>query len=160
MKVRKMVTTILCAGQQRRHRLKKQTFVLSGRRWGWDDLRGYHWTMYITMCKTDDQCKFDTWIWASKAGALGQPRGIERGGMWEVGSGWGNTCILLASSCWCMAKAVTILSSNYCPIKINKLFFFKVSFVWYEYYYSSFWEGNGTPLQYSCLENPMDGGAW
>ena len=25
-----------------------------------------------------------------------------------------------------------------------------------------FWirEGNGTPLQYSCLENPMDGGAW
>ena len=21
-------------------------------------------------------------------------------------------------------------------------------------------EGTGTPLQYSCLENPMDGGAW
>ena len=21
-------------------------------------------------------------------------------------------------------------------------------------------KGNGTPLQYSCLENPMDGGAW
>ena len=21
-------------------------------------------------------------------------------------------------------------------------------------------EGNGSPLQYSCLENPMDGGAW
>ena len=21
-------------------------------------------------------------------------------------------------------------------------------------------EGNGTPLQYSCLENPMDRGAW
>ena len=21
-------------------------------------------------------------------------------------------------------------------------------------------EGNGTPLQYSCLENPMDGGHW
>ena len=26
--------------------------------------------------------------------------------------------------------------------------------------YSLFGEGNGTPLQYSCLENPMDGGAW
>ena len=29
---------------------------------------------------------------------------------------------------------------------------------------SSLWlnnaEGNGTLLQYSCLENPMDGGAW
>ena len=24
----------------------------------------------------------------------------------------------------------------------------------------SFGEGNGTPLQYSCLESPMDGGAW
>ena len=23
-----------------------------------------------------------------------------------------------------------------------------------------FGEGNGTPLQYSCLENPMNGGAW
>ena len=25
---------------------------------------------------------------------------------------------------------------------------------------SIFGEGNGTPLQYSCLENPRDGGAW
>ena len=25
---------------------------------------------------------------------------------------------------------------------------------------SIFGKGNGTPLQYSCLENPMDGGAW
>ena len=24
----------------------------------------------------------------------------------------------------------------------------------------TFGEGNGTPLQYSCLENPVDGGAW
>ena len=23
-----------------------------------------------------------------------------------------------------------------------------------------FGEGNSTPLQYSCLENPADGGAW
>ena len=26
--------------------------------------------------------------------------------------------------------------------------------------YFIFGEDNGTPLQYSCLENPMDGGAW
>ena len=26
--------------------------------------------------------------------------------------------------------------------------------------YAHIGEGNGTPLQYSCLENPMDGGAW
>ena len=27
-------------------------------------------------------------------------------------------------------------------------------------YHSNPREGNGNPLQYSCLENPMDGGAW
>ena len=26
--------------------------------------------------------------------------------------------------------------------------------------YSIIGEGNDTPLQYSCLENPMDGGSW
>ena len=26
--------------------------------------------------------------------------------------------------------------------------------------YNKSGEDNGTPLQYSCLENPMDGGAW
>ena len=30
----------------------------------------------------------------------------------------------------------------------------------YSNYLYSCAEGNGTPLQYSCLENPMDGGAW
>ena len=28
------------------------------------------------------------------------------------------------------------------------------------YFFALIGEGNGTPLQYSCLENPMDGGAW
>ena len=30
----------------------------------------------------------------------------------------------------------------------------------YTHIYTYIREGNGTPLQYSCLENPMDGGAW
>ena len=30
----------------------------------------------------------------------------------------------------------------------------------YQKVYHSGGEGNGTPLQYSCLENPMDGGTW
>ena len=30
----------------------------------------------------------------------------------------------------------------------------------YEYIKGFNGEDNGTPLQYSCLENPMDGGAW
>ena len=29
-----------------------------------------------------------------------------------------------------------------------------------QHYIKYIGEGDGTPLQYSCLENPMDGGAW
>ena len=29
-----------------------------------------------------------------------------------------------------------------------------------DFFCNMFGEGDGTPLQYSCLENPMDGGAW
>ena len=36
--------------------------------------------------------------------------------------------------------------SNYCTFALTS--------------HTSNGEGNGTPLQYSCLENPMDGGAW
>ena len=39
MAFRKMVPTILHAGQQKRQRRKEQTFGLSGRMRGWDDLR-------------------------------------------------------------------------------------------------------------------------
>ena len=34
------------------------------------------------------------------------------------------------------------------------------SFLFCRYLGVQLGEGNGTPLQYSCLENPMDGGAW
>ena len=40
--------------------------------------------------------------------------------------------------------------------------FMKVSRIMFHYLLDSKWpirEGNGSPLQYSCLENPMDGGA-
>ena len=33
-------------------------------------------------------------------------------------------------------------------------------FFFFYFFMVVFGEGNGTPLQYSCLENPMDGGAW
>ena len=48
----------------------------------------------------------------------------------------------------CLTKNGKVLS------KISKV-------VWVLWgYIASHGEGNGTPLQYSCLENPMDGGAW
>ena len=37
---------------------------------------------------------------------------------------------------------------------------FSISFHILLYAAPFFGEGNGNPLQYSCLENPMDGGAW
>ena len=43
-----------------------------------------------------------------------------------------------------LSKAIRL--SNTIPIKISIVFFTGL--------------GNGTPLQYSRLENPMDGGAW
>ena len=45
----------------------------------------------------------------------------------------------------------------------NRLLLFIPAYGFVFNYYcldSYFGEGNGTPLQYSCLENPMDGGAW
>ena len=38
--------------------------------------------------------------------------------------------------------------------------FFVVVFFFFKIHYPYPWKGNGNPLQYSCLENPMDGGAW
>ena len=32
--------------------------------------------------------------------------------------------------------------------------------LWFTWTHRWIGEGNGTPLQYSCLEKPMDGGAW
>ena len=61
------------------------------------------------------------------------------------------------------------------PTESKRLFYTSVSLLLshiqgYHYHLSKFHiyalvyciggEGNGTPLQYSCLENPMDGGAW
>ena len=52
------------------------------------------------------------------------------------------------------------------PPDFNRIFIFPLLIVLCIFFCnkSQLWswlgEGNGTPLQYSCLENPMDGGAW
>ena len=75
--------------QEKRHRCIEQSFGLCGRRQGWDDLREKHWNMYIIICETDRQSRFDAWGRAFRAGALGWPWGMGWGGRWEEGSGWG-----------------------------------------------------------------------
>ena len=44
--------------------------------------------------------------------------------------------------------------SYHCPAYLSLLFNLLVHIQLY------LGEGNGTPVQYSCLENPMDGGVW
>ena len=39
-------------------------------------------------------------------------------------------------------------------------FFFEIFILFIGYSIVPFGEGNGNPLQCSCLENPMDGGTW
>ena len=83
------ITMTLYARQQRRHSCIEQSFGFCGRRRGWDDLREQHWNMYIIICGTDYQSRFDAWdrvLWAS---ALGCPRGMGWRGRWKGGSGWG-----------------------------------------------------------------------
>ena len=96
-------------GNKGRHRCKEQTFGLSGRRWGWDDLRAYHWNMYITICKTDDQCKSSGWSRGPKASVLGQPRGIEWERRWDGCSGWGGHMYTYGRFMLMYGKTITIL---------------------------------------------------
>ena len=59
-------------------------------------------------------------------------------------------------------------SSTYCPkprskIVASETFSHLLGYNWFPIYIPIalyIRGGNGTPLQYSCLENPMDGGAW
>ena len=65
--------------------------------------------MYITICKIDNQCKFNEWSREHKAGASGQPKGMGRRGRCVRVSGWGDTCTPVADTCQCMAKTTTVL---------------------------------------------------
>ena len=53
--------------------------------------------------------------------------------------------------------AVFISAYKFCIILQDKVLVYSFKFLLVSI---SHGEGNGTPLQYSCLENPMDGGAW
>ena len=54
-----MILMTPCAGQERRHRHKGQTFQHSGGRRGWDDLRGWHGNICISVCRTGSKWEFD-----------------------------------------------------------------------------------------------------
>ena len=49
-----------------------------------DGLGEWHWNMNIIICETDHQSRFDARDRVLTAGALGWPRGMGWGGMWEA----------------------------------------------------------------------------
>ena len=59
----------------------------------------------------------------------------------------------------CFEVFINIKSSCYTPEVIFKLYLKKCN-VFFPLPYIVLGEGNGTPLQCSCLENPRGGGAW
>ena len=85
MEFRKMVMITLYAEQKKRHRCIEQTFVLCGRRRGWDVSRQQHWNVYyLGWNRSPAQAGCMRQVLGP--GALGRPRGIEWRGRWEGGS--------------------------------------------------------------------------
>ena len=80
----------------------------------------------------------------------GKTWGMEWGGRWEGSSGWGTHV-----HPWLIHVNVWQKPLQYC--KVISLRFKKKK---KNTPAKGGRKGNGTPLQYSCLENPMDGGAW
>ena len=63
-----------------------------------------------------------------------------------------------------LVTPITLINSERClPLETNFRYLGFIKCPW-DYAFclsrSTFGEGNGNPLQYSCLEHPMDGGAW
>ena len=82
--------------------------------------------MYITICKIDDQCKFNAWSGAPKSGALGQSRGMGWGEWWEGASRWWDTCTPMAESCHVWQKPTQYWKAIILQLKINN--FLKINF--------------------------------
>ena len=69
-------------------------------------------------------------------------------------------CIFVLSIVWMRHLAQGATRGWVMPGLVFKWFCFVSSHYLILPRVSSFGEGNGNPLQYFCLENPMDRGAW
>ena len=71
-----------------------------------------------------------------------------QGKIWEMGGNW--------NGLYCVNGKATVWGEHQKLIVADKW----VGFLLWNCFYSNNREGNGTPLQYSCLANPMGGEAW
>ena len=127
MEFRKMVTITLYARQQKRHRCIEQSFGPCGRGRGWDNLGEWHWNMYIIICQTNRQSRFDEWYRMLRAGALGWPRGMGWWGRFRMG----NTCTSVVDSCQCVAKPMQYCTVISLQLKQMNYFFWYFIFIYF-----------------------------
>ena len=147
MEFRKMVTITLCTRQQKRYWCIEQSYGLCGRGRGWEDLGEWHWNFLFwwSICLV----LVSGWWWLYRM-SLGVFLPLQSfGRVWE-----GSVKIFLFCLVEFSCEAIWFL--DFCLYGV--LFFFNYIFCLVSSDQSG--EGNGTPLQCSCLENPRDGGAW
>ena len=80
MESRKMVLVNPFAGQQWRHRHRKQACEHSGGRRGWEKLREEHGNICVTICKIDSQWEFSVHCREFKPGLCDYLEGWDRVG--------------------------------------------------------------------------------
>ena len=117
-----------------------------------------------------------------------EPGGLQSMGLWRVGHDWATSLSLFTfthwrgngnplqcsclenprdgGACWAAVYGVAQsrtrlkrLSSSSSSVSAVKQIFLPMQETWVQCLGSA-GEGNGTPLQYSCLGNPMDRGTW
>ena len=102
-----------------------------------------------------------------------EPGGLPSMGLHRVGHDWSDLAVAVAADVGNLISGSSAFSKTSLNIrKFTVHVLLKTGLENFEHYFTSIWdecncvvvwaffrEGNGTPLQYSCLENPTDGGA-
>ena len=121
------------------------------------------------------QSWFGARYWMLGSGTLERPRGMVWGGRREEGSGWGTQVYLWRIHFDIWQNQYNIVKLNKIKLKNNKIKDVQLKkkkriclpeqetlrdegLIPGSRRFPA--EGNGNPLQYSCLENPIDRGAW
>ena len=108
--------------------------------------------------------------WKTKEDVRGGGLGLQRGGRYFTWI-WKSKCLINKSLLGHEEKAMATHSSTLAwkipwtegPGRLQSMGLLEVGYDWRLHFYVSVSctrEGNGNPLQYSCLENPRDRGAW